>query len=365
MIRALRLENYRSFEDYELRNLTNVNLLVGPNNCGKTSALEAVQLLVEGENPRGMVYVLGRRRESFGRTGTGSFEARHFPIRHLFHGHTITPGRCLEISSGGDDKFIRMKFVHVSPHMMATRPGWFEELDLGLLLRLSGSAFKHDLHYPVKVDNMVDWTNPAERHMRRWKPRHGISPTLFVTSESLREREMARIWNEVELQGREMEVVNSMKILHETLDSIRFLGGDETGRTRGLPSIVLGFKAGAPRLPIASFGDGTQRLLALSISLEAAKNGTLLIDEIGTGLHWSLMKDMWRLVTKTAVESSIQLFATTHSLDCILGLALLLKEQHRFRDKVAIHKIERRIGNSVSFDGEAIVSATDLGVELR
>ena len=41
MIRTLRLENYRSFERYELRDLARVNLLVGPNNCGKTSVLEA------------------------------------------------------------------------------------------------------------------------------------------------------------------------------------------------------------------------------------------------------------------------------------------------------------------------------------
>ena len=39
MIRTLRLENYRGFKEYELRDLARVNLVVGPNDCGKTSIL--------------------------------------------------------------------------------------------------------------------------------------------------------------------------------------------------------------------------------------------------------------------------------------------------------------------------------------
>lgn len=55
MIRTLRLENSRGFKQYELRDLARVNLLVGPNDCGKTSVLEAVELLVSRGDPRALV----------------------------------------------------------------------------------------------------------------------------------------------------------------------------------------------------------------------------------------------------------------------------------------------------------------------
>ena len=46
LLNDLTIENFRSFENYKLDKLARVNLLVGDNNCGKTSVLEAVRLLV-------------------------------------------------------------------------------------------------------------------------------------------------------------------------------------------------------------------------------------------------------------------------------------------------------------------------------
>ena len=60
MIRTPRLENYRSFRAYELRDLASVNLLVGPNNCEDTSVLEAVHLLVCQGDPRVLIQAASR-----------------------------------------------------------------------------------------------------------------------------------------------------------------------------------------------------------------------------------------------------------------------------------------------------------------
>ena len=45
MISAIRIQGYRGFEQFEMGNLGRVNLLVGANNSGKTSVLEAIDLL--------------------------------------------------------------------------------------------------------------------------------------------------------------------------------------------------------------------------------------------------------------------------------------------------------------------------------
>lgn len=108
-----------------------------------------------------------------------------------------------------------------------------------------------------------------------------------------------------------------------------------------------------------------RRLLALSLALASAAEGFLLIDEIDTGLHWSIMEDMWNLVVDAARTASIQVFATTHSLDCIVGLAGLLKKRPDLSDAVSIQKIERQLDHSVSFGTDDIVTATDLSIELR
>ena len=55
-----------------------------------------------------------------------------------------------------------------------------------------------------------------------------------------------------------------------------------------------------------------RRLLALAISLIQAKGGYLIVDEIDTGFHYSIMARMWELVVRTAQDSNIQVFAATH-----------------------------------------------------
>ena len=47
MIKELKIENFRGFASLELKDLTRVNLVVGENNAGKTSLLEAFLLLCE------------------------------------------------------------------------------------------------------------------------------------------------------------------------------------------------------------------------------------------------------------------------------------------------------------------------------
>ena len=90
--------------------------------------------------------------------------------------------------------------------------------------------------------------------------------------------------------------------------------------------IVVGVKGQEGRLPIGSMGDGMRRLMALATSLAFTKDGCLFVDEIDTGLHYSIMADMWQLVVEKSVASNTQVFATTHSWDCIEGLSLRWEE---------------------------------------
>lgn len=63
MLRRLRIEQYRGFKELEVSPLAPVNVLVGPNNAGKTGVLEAVELLARGADPGGIVDILRRRDE--------------------------------------------------------------------------------------------------------------------------------------------------------------------------------------------------------------------------------------------------------------------------------------------------------------
>jgi AAA15 family ATPase/GTPase len=58
-------------------------------------------------------------------------------------------------------------------------------------------------------------------------------------------------------------------------------------------------------------------LFGIALSLVNCEDGMLFIDEIESGLHYSVLPDVWKLIFKTAKDLNVQVFATTHSKDCI------------------------------------------------
>jgi len=156
-------------------------------------------------------------------------------------------------------------------------------------------------------------------------------------------------------------VVDALRIIEPRLERIAFLGDDR----RYMQSILLKLSDSEQRLPIGSAGDGLKRLLALALHLIPAQGGCLLVDEIDTGLHYSVMADMWRLVIETAGRLDVQVFATTHSLDCVLALAWVREKLSVGPSDVALHRIEKGLERTIAYTPDEIVTAARHNLELR
>ncbi len=172
---------------------------------------------------------------------------------------------------------------------------------------------------------------------------------------------LAEAWNALVTDGREHDVVEDMKLLMPDIHSIHFLTRDRMPRGGG---IVVGMRGGGSRYPLGTFGDGIRRLLLLRLALANA-DGFVLVDEVDTGLHWTVMAGMWRLVVEVARKSRLQLFATTHSHDCILGLASMIKSYPELANDVSIQKIDTSLPQAVSVQGADIPAALESGIDFR
>lgn len=106
-------------------------------------------------------------------------------------------------------------------------------------------------------------------------------------------------------------------------------------------------------------------MLALAICLSQTRGGILLVDEIDTGLHYSILGDMWLMLVNAAKQYDTQVFATTHSLDCIRGLAWLCEQHPELADEVSIQKIDASLEESVVLDAEKIQIAVEQDLEVR
>lgn len=161
-----------------------------------------------------------------------------------------------------------------------------------------------------------------------------------------------------------------MQILEPKLENIVFQPGEFPYRryAHAYPDrsgVLVGLRGNDRRVPLGCMGDGMRRLLALSLSLNYARGGYLLIDEIDTGLHYTIMASMWELVVHTARTLGIQVLATTHSADCVRGLAAFCKESPEMCSEVATLKIDCDLEQSVRFSGSEVLQAVEQEIEIR
>ena len=96
-----------------------------------------------------------------------------------------------------------------------------------------------------------------------------------------------------------------------------------------------------------------QRLLWLSINLELCGSWIVTIDNIDRDLHWTAMAEMWRYVVRRSIERDLQVFCTTHSHDCMVGLARICRDENpnQYLEAISLHRIGADFDHSVDYDG--------------
>ena len=112
-------------------------------------------------------------------------------------------------------------------------------------------------------------------------------------------------------------------------------------------------------------GDGIWRMLGLSLALVSAKDGVLLVDEIDTGLHYTALENMWKLIWETSKKLNVQVFATTHNSDCWKALEALTNREDVAEKDISIQRIEKDAPCSVAYNKEEIATAVERETEVR
>lgn len=87
------------------------------------------------------------------------------------------------------------------------------------------------------------------------------------------------------------------------------------------------------------------------------------MDEIDTGLHYTVMSAMWKLIYNAAREFNVQVFATTHSYDCVYSLASLHDDAEAHH--ITVQRIEAGKARAVPYTQTEIKIAAEREIEVR
>ena len=108
-----------------------------------------------------------------------------------------------------------------------------------------------------------------------------------------------------------------------------------------------------------------QRMLGIILALVNAKDGMLLIDEIENGIHYSIQQELWQLIFQLAHRLNVQVFATTHSWDCIEGFQKAAQEDVQEEGMVIRLSLKGEEVIATLFDERKLAIATREQIEVR
>jgi hypothetical protein len=356
MLHLFHIKNYRGFKNFTIEPLERVNLITGSNNVGKTSLLEALYLNLAPDIAFQANLSSDRRERSswlnLFRGFTGFGINRESMLGWLFYKKDLS--RIIELKSAeAQDRSTRI--LTMSWHTMAGDQ--LDSISSSTLQTAPDIPLKLDIHYK-NVDG-TEFTWGYHRSGAQNPPYLGVSPLrVLVGNEPRPPQEDVQWFSKLDDVGRQNELVNTLQLIEPRLKQLAISVAD------GVPMIYGDIGLGR-RVPMSQMGEGMVRLLSLILEITNASGGSVLVDEIETGFHYSVMHSVWKAIAAAAHQSNTQIFATTHSFECIRAAheAFLAREEYDFR----LHRLDRVKGEirSVTYDSEMLSAAMASDFEVR
>lgn len=361
MYTSLSIQNFRGIHTLEMNDLRRVNILTGRNNCGKTSVLEAVYLLSQSTNPSASAQFRIYRNFK-------NLEADYW--RSFFYNFVTSNVVTLLVDKvvieGDYSNDHRSLVIEPWRHFSSTDYESFLQERLleegGLINGLSLTYLLDTFETSSPLTVQLSIANLKEQGGFEVFPKEPptivppvlsllfVHPSYFANAE--------KRFSRLELNKETGTVVKALQQIEPAIKYIRFINDIfycDVGKDRLLPLNVM--------------GDGMVRLFSIILAIATTPGGAVLIDEVDTGFHYSTLEVMWKAVYAAAKQFDVQIFATTHSYECLRALGEYL-EGHTTEsenDSTCLYRIDRRADEhkAVRFDQREFITSLEHFWEVR
>jgi len=387
MIPSLHITGFKLFRDLELPKLGGLNLFVGKNNTGKTCLLEAVELYASS-SPWDILRVAARRepngnhRHRIDRFDPFELSAPLQPLLSLFHREREESPSVIQLVSADPAADFRLEcapFLHeiLEAETSSSESGKLEPqsrrkqmrhlLQDGMVLS-RGKKGPLPLFFEIAINRQMTpgrMTLSPERNTlfeeEGWL-HPNASPVAFLPARGFTTNEAKRLWDKASLADKDELLLELLRFVEPEVRDLRYISDPESGVD--LPYLKINGDRG--RTPLDSLGDGLTRLFHIGLAMANASGGILLIDEFENGLHWEVQEQLWKALFNASNHFGVQVFATTHSNDCIQAFVGAQKDR-LIPSESYVYRLERR-GEDIrahEFSAQGLEAAIRQGIEVR
>ncbi len=372
-----KIKNFKRFEELELDDLGQFNLITGDNNVGKTSVLEA--LLVGGVYYDQIFWALHRTLNIRGLELNAKVEYNKegkitnikFPEENYltFLQNDFSKRTTFYLRYAGKGYNNEYWFQSFNRAQMVEKIAKNQAPETLLMTApLNAKYFVEHKSWGDDASNFT-WLHFEELNFRPTNQAENISFSFIPVSQD-NAAYLSNKFGELYLRANptlskkvDFELAEYMRILIPDIDELRPAGSPS--------ALYVGLKGTDERALLNEFGDGVVRLTRLLFHLYGMQERSrLMIDEIDTGIHHSRMKDFLKCLVKLAEKKNIQLFMTTHSLECQEAFAEVFEDpdmvhlQSEFRNITLVEALDHSIKPFI-YNYQQLSENLDLGIETR
>ncbi len=340
ILQSLSLVAYRGVSGLTLDDLSSINLVVGANNAGKSSILEAAGLLLRPPDPGQWVSAV-RHRDLDMALVDGVWSL--FPsgeALHLEDGPQPSNTLVLEGTITGTPRRIEARAT-ASQVLGAT-----EAMDLSVRVEVSVDGDPPlTLRFPAAMAVLHE--------VATWRV-FSVMPSTHASTKALVEH-LSRVVDDGQ-KGLAVELLRVFDPAVEDLDVVTSGGLGAVRVTHATRGVV----------DLSSFGDGMRRAATLALALARATQGVLLVDEIEAGIHPTVLRPVLSKLLEAASRASVQIIATTHSLEAIDAIIDCTGEVG-MSDQLAAYWVQRSDGQHGArrYDHAKLGRLREGGLDIR
>ena len=313
----LNIQNFRSIKSLQISGLGQFNLFIGKNNCGKSTVLEAVYMA--SAVPQLPLFAMN--------TGRGANPVQNEDFVTLFHDFNIEKPVSVRFS---DDAYFRevsvsaVKLNRMPQVVMNCMP---QEQSLighyGIEVKSDSLKTPYSVRYNQK-DVTPERIILSDEEIQNLNDDKSVRSVQFITAQWLNYNTVEYV-NNLVVNKQKDSLITSLKKIDGRIKDIQIGNNNTIYIDIGLSKL----------LPIQFIGLGVRKFITIASIVASQKDGVLLIDEFENGLHYETMDILWKAVVELCREHNIQLFATTHSYECIESFVNASEES-------CVYRIERK-----------------------
>lgn len=330
---SLLINNFKNIRHLNIEKLGRVNLIWGKNNAGKSSLLEALSVYASNGRVGQMYEILKLRGEDlnafrFNASITAEDELNSFlPLVSDHDKSILETGEGIQAGEN-KEKMVSVKLVRVNRvrkkeknknitiRVVTSVNAPEVENTINSYIALQMTDHARLITYEVSLDGQgvqdMDLMDPDALPIN--------VPFKLISSKGEQQTSLDKLWSSVSMSENEDYVIKALQIIEPRIKRFNILTSDNVSKEQGTVPFVL-LEGESQRVRLGSMGDGINRVLTIILSLINCKGGIFLLDEFENGLHYSVQTKLWDIIFELAELLDVQVFATTHSNDCINSFA--------------------------------------------